>query len=131
MNNITLSSELVLRVLLRWGFNSLALWVASELIGGVDHTGGASTIITAALFLSVINAVLKPIVVILALPAILITIGLFSIIVNGLMVWLASSFVGSFTIDSLAGAVLAGMVVSLVNYALTTYLEERIFKEQL
>ena len=119
-----------LRVLLRWIINAFALWLAGKLIGGVEHGDNWQAIITAALLLSIINAILKPIVTILSLPAILLSLGLFSLIVNGLMVYLAASFVGAFEINSFSGAVLAGMVVSLINYALTTYLEERIFKEE-
>lgn len=127
---ISLRNELVTRLLLRWSMNAFALWLAGIVISGVSHGNNWQAILTTALLLSAINAVLKPIVIILSLPALLLTLGLFSLVVNGFMVYLASVFVGSFVIASLGGAILAGMVVSLVNYGLTTYLEERIFKEQ-
>ncbi len=121
-----LRRQLVLRVTLRWGANSFALWLASTLLSGVDHGNSLGAIIAGGLVLSLVNAIVKPIVMILALPAILLTIGLFTLIVNGLMVWIVSVVVDEFTIDSLWWAVLAGLMVSLVNYGLTTYLEERI-----
>lgn len=127
---LTLSRQLALRVLLRWAINSFALWLAGVLIADVTHNSDWPAILTTGLILSIMNAVLKPILVILALPAILLTLGLFTLVVNGFIVYLASLLVGSFEIDSLIGAILAGMIVSLINYGLTTYLEERIFKER-
>lgn len=121
--------EAIIRVALRWGFNSFGLWLASELIPDINFNGDASTLLFAGLVLSAVNAILKPIVTIFALPAILVSLGLFTIFVNGLMVYLASQFVAGFEIERYSGAVLAGIIISLLNYWLTTYLEERIFKE--
>ena len=114
---------------MRWSFNSLGLWLAGELISTVDLGNDLGVVILAGLFLSAINAVIKPMVVILALPAILISLGFFTIFVNGLMVLFASQFVSGFTIDTYTGAVLAGIIISLLNYWVTTYLEERLFKQ--
>jgi putative membrane protein len=76
----------------RWLFNSLGLWVAVRLFGtGYDSTQVSISVVgflLAGLIFSVVNTVLKPFVVILALPAILVTLGLFMIIVNGLLVWM-------------------------------------------
>lgn len=119
--------EILIRVLLRWIFNSFGLWLASELIPNVIYTGGLGSLLMAGLALSAINATIKPIVTILALPAILLSLGLFTVFVNGLMVYFASAFVARFEIESYSGAVLAGIIISLLNYWLTTYLEERIF----
>ncbi len=126
----TLHRELVTRLVLRWSLNSLGLWLASELIPVINYNGDVGSLLMAGLILSAINATIKPIVVILALPAILVSLGLFTVFVNGLMVYFASQFVSGFEIESYSGAVLAGMIISLLNYWLTTYLEERIFKEE-
>ena len=119
-----------MRVAFRWLFNSFGLWLASEIIPNINHTGGLSSLLFAGLILSAINATIKPIVTILALPAILVSLGLFTVFVNGLMVYFASQFVGGFEIESYGGAVLAGIIISLLNYWVTTYLEERIFKDE-
>ncbi len=124
----TLRQELFGRVLLRWTINSLGLWLAGVLFSGVSHGGDWGVILITALLLSTINAILKPIVVIMALPAILLSLGVFTIFVNGLMVYFAAKFVQGFEIDGYISAVLAGIVVSLLNYGLTTYLEERIIE---
>jgi putative membrane protein len=67
---------------------------------------------------------LKPILIVLSLPAILLTLGLFTFLVNGFLVWLAANLIPGFSISFWA-AVLAGMIVSLVNYVLTGLLELR------
>jgi len=124
---LSTNKEPVIRLAMRWLVNSFGLWLASRLIPVIEYDEKITTLLLAGLVLSAINAVLKPIVTILALPAILVSLGLFTIFVNGLMVYLASQFAGGFEIDDYSGAVLAGIIISLLNYGLTTYLEERIF----
>jgi len=112
--------------LLRWVLNSLGIWVAARLLVGhgvaYDESQGFVLFFWTGLILSLVNAILKPLIVILSLPAILLTLGLFTLIVNGLMVWIAGALVGGFTISFWA-AVLAGMIISLINYVLTNLLD--------
>lgn len=114
------------RFLLRWVLNSLGLWVAVRLLDGhgveYDESQGFVLFFWAGLVLSLVNAILKPLIVILSLPAILLTLGLFTLIVNGLTVWIASLLVTGLTISFWA-AVLAGMIISLINYVLTNLLD--------
>lgn len=113
--------------LIRWVLNSFALWLAIRLLTTgdfADSTAGFATYLFAGLVLSFINTILKPIVIILALPAILLTLGLFMLVVNGLMVYLAVSLVPNVEI-TFFGAILAGMIVSLTNYVLSGILELR------
>lgn len=126
-----MQQQILFRVITRWGLNSFGLWLSAWLFTSVSYGDDISSIIIAGLALSIVNAVVKPLVVILSLPAILISLGLFTIFVNGLMVYLAAKFVSGFEITTYSGAVLAGIIISLLNYWLTTYLEERIFKDKL
>ena len=71
------------------------------------------------------NSVIRPIVVILSLPAILFSLGLFMVVINGLMVFLVSRVYGGLEITSFWMAILAGMIIGLVNYFVTTILENR------
>jgi len=75
--------------------------------------------------LAIVNAIIKPLVVILSLPAILLTLGLFMIIINGLMVLLVSKLYSPLHVTNFFAAIVAGMVIGLVNYLVTTILEER------
>jgi putative membrane protein len=112
--------------LLRWVFNSLGLWVAARILNGNGITypddAGLAFFLSAGLVLSVINAILKPIIIILSLPAILLTLGLFTLVVNGVTVYLAGLFVPGLHIGFWA-AVLAGMIISLINYVLTSLVD--------
>ncbi len=106
--------------IVRWLLISLGLWVASRLLGGSfqDTEASTGTFLLAGLVLSVVNTLLKPIIVVLSLPAILVTLGLFMLIVNGLMVYIALRFVPGLEV-SFWGAVLTGMIISLINYIMT------------
>ena len=115
----------------RWLFNSLGLWVAVRLFGtGYDSTQVSISIVgflLAGLIFSIVNTVLKPFIVILALPAILVTLGLFIIIVNGLMVWISLRFIPSIEMTFL-NSILTGIILSLVNYIVSATLIVRSSK---
>ena len=111
--------------LLRWFVNSLGLWIAQRLFDTIRFDERLSSIIIAGLVLSLVNALIKPLIVLLTLPAVLLSLGLFMIVINGFVVWLAGVFYGPLEVTSFGGAVLAGLVIGLVNYAVTTLLEDR------
>lgn len=124
--NLTNMQRQFILFLIRWVLNSFGLWVAVRLLAGngvtYDESQGFVLFFWAGLVLSLVNVVLKPIIVILSLPAILLTLGLFTLIVNGFMVWIAGALVGGLHISFWA-AVLAGMIISLINYVLTNLLD--------
>lgn len=111
--------------IVRWLFNSLGLWVAVRLFGtGYDDTQVSASIVgflLAGLIFSVVNTVLKPFIVILSLPAILLTLGLFIIIVNGLMVWISLQLTPGISM-TFFNSILTGMILSLVNYIVSATL---------
>ncbi len=116
----------IARLLLRWFVSSLGLWVSAGILGQrVTYDNHLVVIIIAGLVLAFVNAIIKPIVVILSLPAILFSLGLFMIVINGLMVLLVSKLYTSLEVTNFGAAMLAGMVIGLVNYLVTTILEER------
>ncbi|MGZ6004926.1 MAG: phage holin family protein [Candidatus Saccharimonadales bacterium] len=115
-----------IRFLLRWFVCSLGLWIASNLLAQrISYNSSLGVIIISGLILAIVNAIIKPIVVILSLPAILFSLGLFMIIINGLMVALVSKLYPSLHVTSFGTAILAGMIIGLVNYLVTAILEER------
>ena len=112
--------------MLRWGVCSLGLWIAAGVLGDrISYQNNFAVVILAGLFLAIINMVIKPIVVILSLPALLFTLGLFMIVINGLMVLLVSKLYGSLQVANFWAAMLAGMIIGLVNYLVTAIVEER------
>ena len=117
---------IIYRFLVRWLVSSLGLWIAAGLLrSGVHYDSNIKVILIAGLILAIINAILRPIVVILSLPAILFTLGIFMLIINGLMVYLVSKLYPSLEITSFWVAILAGMIIGLVNYLVTAILEIR------
>jgi putative membrane protein len=105
--------------IVRWLFNSLGLWVALRLLGsGYENIHLSITltgILLAGLIFSLVNTILKPIIVILSLPAILLTLGLFMIIVNGILVYISLRLSPGISM-SFINSILTGMLLSLVNY---------------
>ncbi len=79
----------------------------------------------AGLLFSVVNVLLRPMIIILSLPAILLTLGLFMLVINGVMVYVALALVPSIDI-TFVGAIIAGMIISLTNYVLSSIIETYI-----
>jgi putative membrane protein len=115
----------LVRFVLRWLVCGLGLWIAAGILGGSISYDSTPAIIIGGLVLAIVNVVIKPIIVIFSLPAILVTLGLFMIIVNGLTVLLASKLYEPLHVTNFWAAVFAGMVIGLVNYLVTTILEEK------
>jgi putative membrane protein len=119
--------------IIRWILNSFGLWIAVRIFG----TGYSSTVIDssahvfliAGLIFSIVNAILKPAVIILALPAILVTLGFFTIIVNGFMVYISLKLAPGLQM-TFWHSVLTGLVLSLVNYIVSSALELEYMRAQ-
>jgi putative membrane protein len=109
----------VLRLLI----NAAALWVATQVVPGVSYIGGWLPFLCVALVFGVINATLRPLAKILTFPLIIVTLGLFALVVNGLMLWLTSALAGSlgfgFHVSGFWAAFFGGLVVSIVSFLLS------------
>jgi putative membrane protein len=115
----------VTRFIIRWFVCSLGLYIAAGFLSNsISYDNRISAIIIAGLVLAIINVVIKPILVIFSLPAIILTLGLFMIIVNGLTVYLASKLYAPLDITNFWAAIFAGIIIGLVNYLVTAILED-------
>ncbi len=104
---------------------SLGLWIAAGFLGGsITYEDSLGIIVISGLILAIINTIIRPLVVLLSLPAILFSLGLFMIVVNGLMVSIASYLYKPLEITSFIAAMLAGVIIGLVNYLVTAIIEE-------
>jgi putative membrane protein len=113
------------RFLTRWLVCSLGLWIAAGLLGdSISYDSEFKVIVISGLILAIINVVIKPILIIFSLPAILLTLGLFMIVINGLTVFIASKLYEPLHVTNFWAAIFAGMVIGLVNYLVTTILED-------
>lgn len=112
------------RFIIRWFVCGLGLWIAAGLLGDrISYESGVGIVI-AGFVLAIVNSILKPIVVLLSLPAILFSLGLFMIVINGLMVLFASWVYPPLEVTNFVAAMLAGMIIGLVNYLVNTILED-------
>ena len=112
-----------MRFLIRLLVNMAALWAATRIVPGVTYSGGAAGLLGVALIFGLVNAVLRPITKLVTCPLILITLGLFTFVVNGLMLWLTSSLAGSvglaFHVAGFWAAFWGALVVSFVSVLLS------------
>jgi len=101
--------------LIRAAVVALGLWVAARIVPGV-HFNSGETLIWAALLLGLVNGVVRPILIFLTFPITLLTLGLFLLVINGLMIELVAHFLHGFYVADLWSAILAAIVVTLTSW---------------
>ncbi len=104
--------------------NAFSLWLVAHLLGShIDYDGATfATFLLAGLVLSLVNTLVRPVAIILSLPAILLTLGLFMVVVNGFMVYIALNLVPHISISFLS-SVVAAIIIGLINWAISGILE--------
>jgi len=116
-----------MRLLLRLFINAAALWVAVRFVPGISFAGNPLLLLAVALVFGVVNTIVKPLVTLLSLPAVLLTLGIFLLVINALMLWftgwLSTSLGLGFQVDGFGAAFLGGIIVSLVAWALSVFLD--------
>jgi len=107
----------MIRLLVTWILNSCALYLVMKLIPGVqvDHF---SNLIVATLVIGLLNSFIRPVLMLLTLPLNVLTLGLFTLVVNGLMFYLSAMLVDGFRITSFAVALIAALLFSIFSYVL-------------
>ena len=118
-----------MRFILRLLITAAALWVSVQVIPGITYNGAWTGLIGVALVFGVVNAVIRPILLSMSCPLVLLTLGLFVFVLNALMLWLTAALSGALGIDfQVAGfipALLGGIVVGLVSTVLTILVGKR------
>jgi len=102
--------------------NMVAILIISYLFPRMIWVDGFLAALVAAFLLGVVNAIIRPILVFLTLPLTVVTLGLFLLIVNGLMLWLVSALVRGFHVSGFWGAVLGSILISIVSWILSRFL---------
>jgi putative membrane protein len=110
--------------LMRLLLNALALWMVSAVIPGI-RVDGALPLLGAALVLGLLNAFVRPLLVILTLPIMLVTLGLFLFVINGLLLWLTASLVGGFHVTGFWSAVFGALLLSFFSFLLGLFVNDR------
>ena len=101
--------------LLRLLITAFGLWLAEAILPGVDIEGPV-TLVVAALLLGIVNAFVRPLVVFLTLPLTVVTLGLFLLVVNGLMFALVAAMLDGFHLSGLGSAILGSLIVSVISW---------------
>lgn len=118
-----------MRLIIRWLVNMAALFVAVSLLPGLHFTGTIAQFAAVAAVFGLVNALLRPILAILSCPLIVLTLGLFTLVLNGAMLlataWLSGRWHLGFRVDGWWAAILGGLVVGLVSTILTLFVGER------
>lgn len=113
-----------MRLLLVWILNALAL-LALPLLFRSIHVDTFTTALVAALVLALVNTLIRPILVLLTLPATLLTLGLFIFVINGLLFWFVGSFIKGFTVDGFWAGVFGAIVYSVISWALSSLIPRK------
>ena len=104
-------------LLVKWLVNALAVFLVGQFLSGI-HVPDYTTALWVAFVLGIVNTIIRPILLLVTLPINLLSLGLFTFIVNGLMFWLATKFVPQFTVDGFWWAVLGALIVSMISTVL-------------
>jgi putative membrane protein len=104
-------------ILIRWSISTIAILLAAYVVPGVMVAGFWSAV-WLALFLGIINVSLKPLLIILTLPVNILTLGLFTFVINALMILLATTIITGFSVSGFWAAMLFGIVLSIINFLL-------------
>jgi len=107
-------SESILALLLQWAVTALSLWVASYVFKGIRFADKSSLIIS-ALMLGFVNAILRPVLIVLTLPLTLLSFGLFLLVLNALLLMLVSKLIRGFTVSGFWTAFFASIFITLLS----------------
>jgi putative membrane protein len=117
-----------MKFLIRLLVNAAALWVATRIVPGVTYQGDVLPFLGVALVFGIVNAIIRPVTKLLTLPIIIVTLGIFIFVINGLMLWLTSSLSTTlglgFHVTGFWAAFFGALVVSIVSTILSMFVSD-------
>jgi putative membrane protein len=113
-----------MRILLVWLVNTLALIAVAYLMPSITVSSFGSALV-GALILGLVNAIIRPVLVLLTLPATVLTLGLWIFVINGLLFWFVGSFVPGFVVHGFWAGVIGSILFSIVSWLLSTLVLKR------
>lgn len=113
-----------MRILLRILLNGVGLWAAAQLLPGIHWSGGWLYLLVAGCVLGLLNLLVKPLITLLSLPLLLVTLGLFYLVINGAILWLADFFLAKLTIDGFLWAMAGGLFLAVFNLIVRAFDKE-------
>ena len=117
-----------MRFLIRLLISALALWIAVEIVPGVDYQGDWARLFLVALVFGLLNALVRPVLVLLSCPVLILTLGLFTLVINAFVLWMTgalSTRLGlGFHVSGFAAAFVGALVVSIVSILLSLFVRD-------
>ena len=114
----------LLRLALNLAVTVFAFWVAVQLLAGMSFTGNLGNWLIVAIIFGLINAIIRPILLLLTLPINVFTLGLFTLVINALMLWLTSWISGALSVDGFITAFLGAFIISVVSTVLNWFIPD-------
>jgi putative membrane protein len=106
--------------------NALALWAAASMVSGIRLSEDFGDILIVALVFGIVNALLKPVLLVLSIPFLLVTLGLFALVVNGALLMITAALTERLAVSGLGAAILGSIVISLVTMFMGRVLEDEV-----
>ena len=112
-------------LIIRLFVNAVALWVAARLVSGIELSGEFGPILIVAAVFGLVNALIKPLVVLFSLPFVVLTLGLFTVVINALMLMLTAGLMSALSVSGFGTALLGSLLISLVSLIFSIILPDR------
>lgn len=106
--------------LIRWAVTTISVWIATQSVSGL-HADDAQSLVLAALTLGLLNAFLRPVLMLLSLPIMLLTLGMFTFVINAALLLLVGKIYSGFHVDNFTAAFLGGLVISVASTILNLF----------
>ena len=111
-------------IIIRFVINAIALWAASALVSGISVSGSIVEWLVLLAVFALINAVIKPILKLLTLPISVVTLGLFTWVINAFLLWLTSALTDALEVDGIIAAFLGSLVISIISTLLSWFVPD-------
>ena len=113
------------RILIRIGINAVALWVASELVGGISLEEGLWKILLVAAIFGIVNAFVRPVAKLLSLPVIILSLGIFILVINAVMLLITDWLTASLEVDGFGSAFWGALIISMVSWVMSVFVPDK------
>ncbi len=112
-----------MKILVRIVLNGLGLWLAAAILPGVHYTGGLWSLLGAGCVIGLLNLLVRPLLTLFSLPLLVVTLGLFYLVINGALFWLADRLLGGLVVDGFFWAMAGGLFLAIFNLLLRALFE--------
>lgn len=114
----------MIRMIAQIFLNGVAILIAARIVPGIEYSGDIWYLLLTGLVIGLLNLLVKPLVTLLSLPLVVLTLGLFFIVINGLMIYLAAFFLDGLQVDGCFPAILGGLVLAVFNWIIQSFTKD-------